>query len=167
MIMNRDKHMRKVTTALTGVLIVAAAAGCSSSPKTPDEFRVVRKAPLTVPPEYNLRPPTPGEARPQELSPDAEAPVAVFGRDLGADASPGEKALVEAAGAEAVNRTVRSVVDFDSTQTLRKSRKMADSIANFGEVEGEEAANAEAAADITGGGQVLIGRKKSTKLPGL
>ena len=44
---------------------------------------MVRKAPLTVPPEYNLRPPTPGSSRPQELSTESQARVAVFGLDVG------------------------------------------------------------------------------------
>jgi len=33
-----------------------------------DEFAVVTKAPLIMPPDYNLRPPRPGAARPQEQS---------------------------------------------------------------------------------------------------
>src|SRR6266704_800210 len=32
----------------------------------PDEFAVESRAPLTIPPEYNLRPPQPGAPRPQE-----------------------------------------------------------------------------------------------------
>ena len=28
--------------------------------RSPDEFTVVRKAPLSMPPDFNLRPPTPG-----------------------------------------------------------------------------------------------------------
>ena len=34
----------------------------------PDEFAVESRAPLTIPPEFNLRPPQPGAARPQEAS---------------------------------------------------------------------------------------------------
>src|SRR6266478_1487913 len=32
----------------------------------PDEFSVESRAPLTIPPEFNLRPPQPGAPRPQE-----------------------------------------------------------------------------------------------------
>ena len=35
---------------------------------TPDEFLTVSTAPLSVPPEYGLRPPSPGQPRPQELA---------------------------------------------------------------------------------------------------
>jgi hypothetical protein len=34
----------------------------------PDEFAVESRAPLTVPPEFDLRPPQPGAPRPQEAS---------------------------------------------------------------------------------------------------
>jgi len=34
----------------------------------PDEFAVESRAPLTIPPDYDLRPPQPGAARPQEVT---------------------------------------------------------------------------------------------------
>jgi DUF3035 family protein len=34
----------------------------------PDEFAVESRAPLTIPPEFNLRPPQPGAPRPQEVT---------------------------------------------------------------------------------------------------
>ncbi len=158
--------------AIGAVLTSTVALGaCSSGPRTPDEFRVVRKAPLTVPPEYNLRPPSPGEARPQELYPDAEARVAVFGRDLGANASAGERALVAAAGAGATDRMIRAAVDFDSSQSLKKSESFADEVLQYGEGQSGDdasvAAEQAAAEEVTGGGDVLIRRRSATKLPGL
>src|SRR5690349_24393617 len=119
--------------AMLGLAAVAAVsvAGCGSL-ATPDEFRVVRKAPLTVPPEFNLRPPAPGSSRPQELSTETQARVAVFGVDTARDASEGEKAFIRAAGGDAVDRSVRSAVDYDNAQILRKSRNFTDAILNFG-----------------------------------
>jgi hypothetical protein len=163
-----------------GVLAVAAlgATACAGN-RTPDEFRVVRKAPLTVPPDYNLRPPAPGEARPQELQPDAQARVAVFGTDIGRDASQGEKLFLTQAGGDAVDRSVRQQVDYDSAQTLRKNRGFADMILSFGQggprepvvdaaAEAERLrAEGELAKEVTGGGTVLIKRRNSSKLPGL
>jgi hypothetical protein len=34
----------------------------------PDEFAIESRAPLTIPPDFNLRPPTPGAQRPQEVT---------------------------------------------------------------------------------------------------
>jgi len=45
---------------------------------TPDEFRVVTKAPLVVPPDFSLRPPAPGKPRPQELQPESAARTALL-----------------------------------------------------------------------------------------
>jgi Protein of unknown function (DUF3035) len=66
-------------------------AGCSDfkrsiglEPTLPDEFAVESRAPLTIPPDFDLRPPTPGAPRPQEKSPNQQA------RQLIEQAGPGE-----------------------------------------------------------------------------
>ena len=166
--------------ALLGIAAIAAtgATACSSM-TTPDEFRVVRKAPLTVPPEYNLRPPAPGSSRPQELSTETQARVAVFGVDTARDASEGEKSFIKAAGGDAIDRSVRSAVDYDNAQILRKNRNFADAILNFGKTSPNDPvvdpaaeaerlrAQEEALKDITGGSKVIIQPKHTSKLPGL
>jgi Protein of unknown function (DUF3035) len=55
-------------------------AGCSDlkqaiglDPPMPDEFAVESRAPLTIPPDFDLRPPEPGAPRPQEKSTDQQA----------------------------------------------------------------------------------------------
>ena len=49
------------------------------SKKAPDEFAVVKRAPLEMPPTYDLRAPQPGAARPQEISTDQLAKQSVLG----------------------------------------------------------------------------------------
>src|SRR5580658_7434297 len=101
-------------------LLVGAAslAGCSSAQKalgmskvTPDEFRVVTKAPLIVPPDFSLRPPAPGEPRPQELQPESAARIALLGEREGEARSEGEKLLATKAGADKADPLVRYVID--------------------------------------------------------
>lgn len=57
------------------ILAPTLLGGCSNwkqtlgiEPVSPDEFAVESRAPLTIPPDFNLRPPEPGAARPQETS---------------------------------------------------------------------------------------------------
>jgi hypothetical protein len=52
-----------------------ALSGCTSlkqaiglDPTMPDEFAVESQAPLTIPPDFALRPPKPGAPRPQDVS---------------------------------------------------------------------------------------------------
>jgi hypothetical protein len=64
----------RVTAYAAACLVVAAALqGCSNfkkdiglEPTMPDEFAVQSRAPLSLPPDYDLRPPKPGTPRPQE-----------------------------------------------------------------------------------------------------
>ena len=43
----------------------------------PDEFQVTTRAPLSMPPDFTLRPPRPGATRPQELTQREQAEAAL------------------------------------------------------------------------------------------
>jgi len=68
----------------------------------PDEFSVTTRAPLAMPPNFSLPPPSPGAPRPQEQSERQKAEQALVPQmALGgppASNSPGQQALVQAAG---------------------------------------------------------------------
>ena len=178
----------------TALVAAAGLAGCQSTQKalgmskvTPDEFRVVTKAPLVVPPDYALRPPAPGEPRPQELQPESAARNALLGQREGEQRTDGEKLLVAKAGADKADPLVRYVVDDEFGDLAHKEKSFADRVMFW--KDGKEApsqAVTAAAADnvaapidpaaeeakvkaLTGGGQVVIAREKQTriKLPGL
>ena len=55
----------------------------------PDEFAVESRAPLTIPPDFDLRPPQPGAARPQEASAADRARKAI---DTAGPGEPGKQA---------------------------------------------------------------------------
>lgn len=83
----------------------------------PDEYTVTTRAPLSMPPDYNLRPPRPGVPRPQEQTERTQAEEALVPQmALGspnAGESPGQEALVQEAGPPAPN-DIRQRVDQDA-----------------------------------------------------
>ncbi len=122
--------MRAELRAAIGVLGLALGLTACSGVKeqlglgkqAPDEFRVQDRAPLSMPPDFNLRPPREGMPRPQEGTPQQQARSAVFrieeagvptlsgavGRD---ERSQGEHALLSAAGAGQADPNIRAIVN--------------------------------------------------------
>jgi len=138
--MKRSYLIRAV--GLAGVVLTAAACSgvqeqFSLTSEPPDEFRVVTRAPLAIPPDYTLRPPEPGMVRPQEGTATQQARTAVFrasdystppldevipndGRTLG------ERALLRAAGADQANPQIRQVVDTEGQKLNEENGNLYD-----------------------------------------
>ncbi len=166
--------------AVAAMLVAGAAlAGCSHASSalglnkaTPDEFRVVAKAPLVIPPDYSLRPPKPGEPRPQELQPESAARVALIGERQGEARDDGEKMLVAKAGADKADPLVRYVVDDEFGDLTHKDKSFADKVLFWKKDKPaiDPAAEAKQVKDLTGGQPVIIQRDHRgsfIKLPGL
>ncbi len=175
----------------TALVAAAGLAGCQSTQKalgmtkvTPDEFRIVTKAPLVVPPDYALRPPAPGEPRPQELQPESAARNALLGQREAEQRSDGEKLLVSKAGAEKADPLVRYVVDDEFGDIAHKDKSFADRVMFWrkdqptgpvvasgtgGPAPVDAAAEEARLKGLTGGKTVVITREKASwvKLPGL
>ncbi|SMH60802.1 DUF3035 domain-containing protein [Azospirillum agricola] len=130
---------------LLGLALAALAlAGCSDvrrsiglDRQSPDEFSVVSRAPLTLPPsmQANLPKPRPGAARPQDSTPTQVAAGAVFGgssRGRGTPAtggSAGESALVAQASArDGIDPNIRNKVDQETTQLIVADKSWIDSL---------------------------------------
>src|SRR5487761_2651236 len=75
-------------TALGGCDALNPAIG--KDKVVPDEFAVVSRAPLAIPPDFSLRPPRIGAQRPQEQTPVDQARQTVFraGEDAKANLPP-------------------------------------------------------------------------------
>lgn len=147
---------------------------------TPDEFRVVTIAPLSVPPEYALRPPQPGELRAEDIFQDRQAQRALFGDLEGSDATDAEILFAARAGAADANPDVRALIDGETAAIVRKDYSFADRVLFWRDGETvirqggetspidpeEERERIEA---VTGGSDVEIERRRSVrrKLPGL
>ena len=93
---------------------------------TPDEFRVVTKAPLVLPPDYSLRPPAPGEPRPQELQPESAARLALLGQREAEVRSDGEKLLAAKAGADNADPLSAMSSTTSSASIAHKDKGFAD-----------------------------------------
>jgi len=185
---------RRAKLAATCIALAGAAAlsGCGGVSKslglakvTPDEFRVVTKAPLTVPPDFSLRPPAPGEPTPAELQPESAARVALLGEREASDRSPGEKRLDTKAGGDRADPLVRYVVDDEFGSVAHKDKSFADWVMFWRRGSAPEPTVAAQAANestpidpaveakritgLTGDQQIIIAREGSgkVKLPGL
>ncbi len=121
------------TKAVSFLLMAILALGACSSAKdklgltkqSPDEFAVVKRAPLSMPPNYSLRPPRPGAPRPQEQSPEQEARQTVFGQgedSYEAQATGNDAAFLNKAGAANPDPSIRTKVDSETATLAEKER---------------------------------------------
>jgi hypothetical protein len=182
----------KRSCAILSLVAAAGLAGCQSASHalglakvTPDEFRVVSKAPLVIPPDYALRPPAPGEPRPQELEPQSAARTALLGARQAEIRSDGEKLLVAKAGADKADPLIRYVVDDQFGAISHKDKGFADWVIFWKHGQPAVQTETSSAADtpvpvdaateekritgLTGNQTIVIEREgpKKIKLPGL
>jgi len=69
----------KLKTLSAVLLTGTVLAACGGNGKlSPNEFEIVARAPLVVPPESTLRPPRPGQANAQSINPPQQAFEALF-----------------------------------------------------------------------------------------
>lgn len=127
--MRTNLMLRVATIALAGSMLAGCGLG-SSSPSGPDEFTVVGRAPLVVPPESDLRPPRPGEPRPQEIDPANRAMRALFPRGTKTPPAPSksEQTLLDQVGTGA-NADIRSNVGYLDLDVAKKSLILVDILA--------------------------------------
>jgi len=129
------RHTNSFVTALFALLLLSGCSGDELSRSfgltrdVPDEFSVTTRAPLSMPPDFALRPPRPGANRPQEVSARraAEAvlaPQAALGAGAPASITPGAAALLQAAG-PAAPADIRARVDQDASLD-RPTRSLVD-----------------------------------------
>ncbi|HEU4705310.1 MAG TPA: DUF3035 domain-containing protein [Sphingomicrobium sp.] len=121
--------MRNWNSAL---LIVPAIAlsGCAilgGGNRAPDEFAVVRNAPLIIPPDYTLTPPVAGTAAASPADAQAQAIEALFGGP--APRSNAETSLLERAGRDRAAVGARSSAGDPNTRVVDKGTVTAQILA--------------------------------------
>ena len=195
----RTRRSRTSAILASATLLVVsgvALSGCGGARQAfglernvPDEFAVVSRAPLSLPPDYSLRPPQPGAPRPQELTTQQEAQrvvLATADRREQVAASPdavgrsgGESVILAQAGARTADPDIRRTVDEETASLLRANESFVNSLIFWREdpppglivdpqAEAQRlAANAATGAPLNEGEVPVIERRESAPLEGV
>lgn len=103
--------------------------------KPPDEFAVVKRAPLAMPPDYSLRPPRPGAPRPQEQTTSEQAKQTVFRseqQNKTLTRTDGESVLLHHAGSSAADPNIRAKVDSETAKLHDRNKPVAEKLLGIG-----------------------------------
>ncbi|MBB4265114.1 DUF3035 domain-containing protein [Roseospira visakhapatnamensis] len=138
--------MRAWMAAAVAVGLASGLAACDNPKRAlglekaaPDEFAVVTRAPLSLPPDFSLRPPEPGAPRPQEGTTRDQArrvitggpailgggPIVTSGPLTGGQ-SPGEQALLQQAGSDRAIPNIRRIVDQETSSLASEGRSFTE-----------------------------------------
>ena len=129
-----------VPRIIVSIFAVAAVTACSNarealipSKQAPDEFAVYTRAPLTIPPEYNLSVPTPGSERPQDVNPRDIAEQAILGTTSSQSGTaqpttPGIQALLQNTGANDADPSIRQLINQESSVLAQEDQTVMESI---------------------------------------
>lgn len=138
-------HKTKVGgAALLALLTAVSLSGCGETRRAlgydkapPDEFTVISRAPLSQPPDFTMRPPTPGAPRPQEGSTRDQAKnilvpgsASVQNRLSGqfSNRTQGEQSLLAKANAQSADPEIRRKVNEENTALVEADKSFTDKL---------------------------------------
>ena len=120
---------------------VALLSACESARKAfsgeksaPDEFTVYSRPPLSLPPEYKLRPPTPGEKFQRGDTSVAVAKQAIVGQAINrrappkVEGSPGVIALLRETGGLTATSDIRATINEESSILSSQDQAFVDKL---------------------------------------
>lgn len=125
-------HARRAQLPLA-LIVLSLVAGCSNVKRelgvgrnSPDEFAVVKRAPLSLPPEYNLRAPSSEYLPPaSEVSQQARG-VLMTGTSAAASTDAADQSFLQRTGATQADPDIRSAINRDNGYIALQSRTVAD-----------------------------------------
>lgn len=136
--------MKKSIIIVTATAALAVSlGGCSGTQdflgqnrSAPDEFAVYSRAPLSMPPDFSLRPPVPGATRPQTVAPRNDARKALLGPRAAAaappkgltGASPGTMSLIRQTGGFKADPAIRATINRETTIMAEENNRFADKL---------------------------------------
>jgi hypothetical protein len=128
--------MKSLQAALALCLCAGLLSGCDSlrdaaglTKKSPDEFAVTTKAPLVIPPDFNLRPPLPGAPPSNTRDPSSNAEMALFANadpqtvanGMTGNFTPGEKMLLANAKSQSSDPAIRARLNADQRAAVQNA----------------------------------------------
>ncbi|MDY0009007.1 MAG: DUF3035 domain-containing protein [Bdellovibrionales bacterium] len=141
-----------LTAVLSGSLLLAA---CDSVKRqvgvgrhSPDEFAVVKRAPLTLPPEYSLRPPSPDYIPPASEA-TQQARSVLMGATPDVSAGSAEQAFLNRAGAQNADPDIRAAINRDNGYIALQNRTVAEKLIFWGDGEVDQSKMPSSVVDAT------------------
>jgi len=155
--MSSEKRVRTILLLAAMGALAMSTAGCQdireavgATKQPPDEFAVTTKAPLIIPPDYQLKPPRPGAPPVNSVPPTTAAEAALYSDDPAtvAGAIPGnysqaEKLLLAQTGAATADDSIRQQIAADNRNMQTADESFTDRLL-FG---GPDAPSADAPLD--------------------
>ena len=142
-----QKLLRQQTIIVILIGAMALLTACEETKRalgqtkeSPDEFTVYQRAPLSLPPDYGLRPPAPGAQRPQTGNPRDRAkkalgvPVRTADRSTAGQQqnlgslSQGERAMLNLTGASQADPSIRQLVGKESSNLVEEDKSFTDKL---------------------------------------
>lgn len=129
---NKNAKMKQIfmlPLAVAGVLALSACAEVRQElgmgRHSPDEFTVVKRAPLTLPPEYALRPPSPDNLPPASETTKAARTV-LMGEKQDVAPATADTAFLQKAGAQDPDPAIRGQINRDNGYIALQNRSVTD-----------------------------------------
>jgi hypothetical protein len=151
--MNAIRFLILVPALITLTACEATKENLGLTRRAPDEFAVMTRAPLQMPPPdetATLPQPQPGMSRPQEVSPVQSAQTAVLGQPAATaeGLSAAENDLLQKAGAAQTNPNIRSIVNKEAVEETKNNRPVVRRILNIGKKGDDPATIVDAPAEM-------------------
>lgn len=127
---------KKIIAVLSCVIFLQACSQLKSElgldRHSPDEFTVIKRAPLSLPPEYNLRPPSENGVIRSIDDTQETAKNTIFGEQKKVvKYGSGEEVILSKIGADNRQEDIRAILDKESGFTPVKDKSFVDKILEF------------------------------------
>jgi hypothetical protein len=137
-----EVRMRNLLRGCVLLVVAGSLASCDSirnaaglTKQAPDEFAVVTKAPLIIPPDYNLHPPKPGAPPLNQVAPTTAAQQALYSDDpatianaISGNYSQAEKLLLANSGGAVADTSIRRTIAADNTKAEDTNPSLTDKL---------------------------------------